>query len=131
MSLKLESAMFGSALRTRILVLTALLRETYPRQLAKLLRTSPTSVRLAIDRLERERLVATRRWGMERRVSLDPSTAYARELRQLLLRIADASPGYEELIKSIRTRPRQRRKPLEPLNAEAASLARELATRPR
>ncbi len=131
MSLKLESAMFGSALRTRILVLTALLRETYPRQLAKLLRTSPTSVRLAIDRLERERLVATRRWGMERRVSLDPSTAYARELRQLLLRIADASPGYEELIKSIRTRPRQRRKPLEPLNSEAASLARELATRPR
>ncbi len=131
MSLKLESAMFGSALRTRILVLTALLRETYPRQLAKLLRTSPTSVRLAIDRLERERLVATRRWGMERRVSLDPSTAYARELRQLLLRIANASPGYEELIKSVRTRPRQRRKPLEPLNSEAASLARELATRPR
>ena len=131
MSLKLETAMFGSALRTRILVLTALLRETYPRQLAKLLRTSPTSVRLAIDRLERERLVATRRWGMERRVSLDPSTAYARELRQLLLRIADASPGYEELIKSVRTRPRQRRKPLEPLNSEAASLARELATRPR
>jgi len=131
MKLDLRSAIFGSSLRTKILVLTALLSETYVGQLARLLAASPSSVARAVDRLERERLVATRRWGMERRIGLDPSTTYNRELRALLLRIAESSPEYEDAIRSIRTRPRRRGKPLEPTDPAQADLARALATRKR
>ena len=129
MKLDLRPALFGSSLRTRILVFTALLTETYPNQLAKLLKTSPTAVRNAVDRLERERLVATRRWGMERRITLNPTTPYSKELRALLLRLAESSPEYEQAVRSLRIRPRRRGKPVEPADAETAALARELAQR--
>jgi DNA-binding MarR family transcriptional regulator len=112
-------------------VLTALLTETYPSQLARLLRTSPSVVGMAVDRLERERLVATRRWGMERRITLNPTTPFSGELRALLLKLAASSPEYEEAIKSMRTRPRRRGKPIEPDDPAQADLARELATRKR
>lgn len=131
MSLDLRSSIFGSALRTKILVLTALLRETYVGQLARLLETSPPSVARAVDRLERERLIAARRWGVERRITLDPSTPYSSELRALLLKIAESSPEFEDAIGSIRTRPRRRGKPIEPADPEQADLARALATRKR
>jgi len=129
MKLDLRPALFGSSLRTRILVFTALLTETYPNQLAKLLKTSPTAVRNAVDRLERERLVATRRWGMERRITLNPTTPYSKELRALLLRLAESSPEYEQAVRSLRIRPRRRGKAVEPADAETAALARELAQR--
>jgi DNA-binding MarR family transcriptional regulator len=131
MNLDLRSSIFGSALRTKILVLTALLRETYVGQLARLMETSPSSVARAVDRLERERLVAARRWGMERRITLEPSTPYSNELRLLLLKIAEASPEYEEAIGSLRTRPRRRGKPVEPADPQQADLARALAKRKR
>jgi DNA-binding transcriptional ArsR family regulator len=108
-------------------VLTALLRETYVGQLARLLDTSPSSVARAVDRLERERMVAARRWGMERRITLDPSAPYSSELRTLLLKIAESSPEYEDAIGSLRTRPRRRGKPVEPSDPEQAELARTLA----
>jgi|ERR1700674_175916 len=129
MSLNLAPSIFGSPLRTRILVLTALLNETYPSELARLVKASPYSVGLAVDRLERERLVATRRWGNERRVTLNPTTAYGRELRALLLRLAETMPEYEESIRSMRKRPRRRGKPMEPADIEDTARARKLATR--
>jgi len=110
-------------------VLTALLNETYPSELARLVKASPYSVGLAVDRLERERLVATRRWGNERRVTLNPTTAYGRELRALLLRLAETMPEYEESIRSMRKRPRRRGKPMEPADIEDTARARKLATR--
>jgi hypothetical protein len=131
MALEMQPATFGSALRTKILVLTALLGETYSSQLARILNTSNRAVSLATRRLQRERLVATRQWGNERRISLDPTTAYSRELRALLLKIADTSPEYEEMIASIRTRPRRHGKILEPDDPEIAARARELAGRKR
>jgi DNA-binding MarR family transcriptional regulator len=131
MDLVLSPAIFGSALRTKILVLTALLGETYPSQLARTLNTSPSVVGMAVDRLERERLVATRRFGMERRISLNPSTPFSGELRALLLRLAESSPEYDAAVGSIRTRPRRRGKPLSPESREQADLARALAARKR
>lgn len=131
MNLSFSPAIFGSALRTKILVLTALLGETYPSQLARILKTSASVVGMAVDRLERERLVATRRFGMERRVALDPSSPFSGELRALLLRLAESSPEYDAAVRSLRTRPRRRGKPLNPENREQADLARELATRKR
>jgi DNA-binding MarR family transcriptional regulator len=131
MDLVLSPAIFGSALRTKILILTTLLGETYPSQLARILKTPSSVVGMAVDRLERERLVATRRWGMERRVSLNPSTPFSGELRALLLRLAESSPEYEAAVRSLRTRPRRRGKALNPETSEQADLARELATRKR
>ena len=129
--LDLRSSIFGSALRTKILVLTALLRETYVGQLASLMETSPSSVARAVDRLERERLIAGRRWGVERRITLDPTMPFSGELQSLLLKIAASSPEYEAAAGSIRTRPRRRGKPIEPEDPEQAVLARALATRKR
>src|SRR5450432_2546885 len=131
MDLMLSPAIFGSALRTKILVLTAMLGETYPSQLGRILKTSSSVVGMAVDRLERERLVATRRFGMERRVTLNPSTPFSGELRALLLRIAESSPEYDVAVRSLRTRPRRRGKPLNPDNREQADIARELAARKR
>jgi len=127
MPLKMQPATFGSVLRTRILVLTALLGETYASQLARILKTSSRAVSLATRRLQRERLVAVRQWGIERRISLDPTTAFSRELRALLLKVAETSPEYDEMIASIRTRPRRFGKPLQPEDPEAARRARHLA----
>ena len=131
MPLDMKPATFGSALRTRILVLTALLGETYASQLARILNTPARAVSMAVRRLQRERLVATRQWGKERRISLDPTTAYNRELRALLLKIAQTSPEYDEMISLMRTRPRRVGKPLEPRDPETANRARELAGRTR
>jgi hypothetical protein len=114
-----------------MLVLTALLGETYSSQLARILNSSNRAVSLAARRLQRERLVAIRQWGNERRISLDPTTAYGRELRALLLKIAETSPEYDEMIAAIRTRPRRFGKPLESKDAETAARARELAGRKR
>ena len=127
MKLDLRPAIFGSPLRTQILVLTALLTETYPNQLARVLKTSPNAVRNAVERLERERLVATRRWGMERRVTLNPAIPYFAALRALLLRMAAAPPFNAEAARSKRSRPRRRGKPVEDKDPRRAALARELA----
>ena len=127
MALKMQPATFGSALRTRILVLTALLGETYSSQLARILNSSVRAVSLAAGRLQRERLVAIRRRGNERVITLDPTTAFNRELRALLLKIAETSPEYDEMIASIRTRPRRTGKPIEPADPEVAARARERA----
>ena len=127
MPLSLRPAIFGSALRTQILVLTALLSETYASQLARILKSSVRVVRLAVRRLERERLLATRRWGNERRITLDPSTAFNAELRALLLKLADAYPEYDAMIASLRTRPRRFGKRVEPIESDQSSRARALA----
>lgn len=127
MKLDLRPAIFGSSLRTRILVLTALLGDTYPSQLARLLKTSRSVVGAAVDRLEREHLVAARRWGKERRITLNPTTSFAPELRALLLKLAESSPEYRETVRSLRARPRRRGKPIEPSDPEQRARARELA----
>lgn len=106
----------------------ALLGETYPAELARLIKASPYTVGLAVDRLERQRLISTRRWGNERRIRLDPNSAYREELRALLMRIAEAIPEYEEEIRSLRRRPRRRGKPIEPADPKEAARARSLAT---
>ena len=112
MDLDLRPKIFGSALRTRILVATAALKETYSAQLARLLNASPFSTQRIVDALERERLVATRRRGKERLITLNPESAIAPELRALLLKIAQTDPEYRQLLGSLRRRPRRRGKPV-------------------
>jgi hypothetical protein len=108
----LRPKVFGSQLRSRALVLVAVLGETYPAEIARLLRAPRFSVQRIIDDLESERLIATRLWGNERRVTLQPGSLGAKELRAYLLKLADGYPEFGKIADSLRRRPRRKGKPV-------------------
>jgi len=110
--LDLKPKVFGSALRTRVLVLIAALEETYPTEIARLLKAPRFSVQRIVDDLDRERLIATRSWGNERRVTLQPGSVGAKELQSYLLRLADGYPELRDITDSLRRRPRRKGKPV-------------------
>jgi DNA-binding transcriptional ArsR family regulator len=101
--------LFGSKMRTSLLMLIAVLGETYPAELARYLRTSISSVQRTVDKVEEDGLVATRQLAV-RRISLNPIHPGAKELRALLLRLADGYPEYRSIQESRRLRPRKRGK---------------------
>ena len=104
-------AIFGSRLRTAILMLTAVLEETYPAELSRYLKTSIANIQRALDRLENERLIATRPLVV-RAVTLNPLFPGTKELRAFLLRLAEGYPEYQLVKAAQRQRPRRRGKAL-------------------
>jgi hypothetical protein len=104
-------ALFGTEQRTRLLLLVAVLEETFPAELSRYSGASISSVQLTLDLLEREGLIATRQLVV-RAVTLNPSYPAARELKALLLRVADGYPRYQDIRESVRRRPRRRNKRL-------------------
>ncbi len=104
-------AVFGTKMRTAMLLLIAVLGETYPAEIARYLRTTIPSVQRTLDRVEDEGLIATRPLVV-RTVTLNPLYPAYDELRALLLRIAAGYPEYARLKESRRTRPRRRAKTL-------------------
>jgi DNA-binding MarR family transcriptional regulator len=98
-------------MRTALLLLVAVLEETYPAELARYLGTSISSVQRTLDKVEDEGLIATRPFAV-RTVTLNPLNPSNKELRALLLRIAEGYPEYKKLKESRRTRPRRRGKKL-------------------
>lgn len=102
---------FGSALRTRLLFLVAVLEQTYPAELSRYTGTPISSIQRTLDGLEREGLIASRRLAV-RTLALNPLYPAAKELRAFLLRLAEGYPQYQEIKESIRTRPRRRGKQL-------------------
>jgi len=103
--------LFGSKMRTAMLMLIAVLEETYPAELARYLGTTIYSIQRTLDKIEEERLIATRPLVV-RAVTLNPNYPAAKELRTLLLRLAEGYPEYKQLKESRRTRPRKRGKAL-------------------
>lgn len=101
--------LFGNEQRTRLLLLAAVLGETYPAELSRYSGASIPSVQQTLDRLERDGLIATRQLVV-RAVTLNPAYPAARELKALLLRVADGYPAYQRIAESIRRRPRRRNK---------------------
>jgi DNA-binding transcriptional regulator YhcF (GntR family) len=97
------------------------LGQTYPSELARLLKVPLISVQRIVDDLERERLVATRKRGKERIVTLNPESVIAPELRNLLQKLAAAYPEYRRSVAELRLRPRRRGKTLLPFNANTKS----------
>lgn len=102
--------LFGSRRKTEVLILTALLEETYPTELARLLDARQYSIQRVVDALEEEGVLATRRIGKERRVSLNPRYFAHAELRALLLRMAVGETELKEAASRVRRRPRRRGK---------------------
>jgi DNA-binding transcriptional ArsR family regulator len=102
---------FGSKMRTALLMLVAVLEETYPAELARYLGSSISSVQRTLDKVEEEGLIATRPLVV-RAVTLNPLYPAYKELRAMLLRLADGYPEYQRLKESRRARPRRRNKRL-------------------
>lgn len=92
-------------------MLVAVLEETYPAELARHLGTTISSVQRVLDKLDEEGLVATRPLVVLM-VSLNPRHPAFKELRALLLRLADGYPEYQRIKESRRLRPRRRAKRL-------------------
>ncbi len=108
----IEPKLFGSPSRTRVLTLTALLDDTYPRELARLSGVPLVSVQRIVNGLEREGVLVTRLAGATRRVSLNRRFYGASELRALLLKYAKHNPELERSAASLRRRPRRAGKAL-------------------
>jgi hypothetical protein len=106
------SKILGSRRRTEVLVLTALLGDTYPTEVARLLGGPLYSIQSIFKGLEREGIVAVRRMGNQLRISLDPRFFAFKELRALLLRLAEAEPELRKIAAGRRSRPRRTGQPL-------------------
>jgi DNA-binding transcriptional ArsR family regulator len=107
-----DPKLFGSPRRTEVLIMLALLEETYPAELTRLLGATKASILQILDALELEGIVASRPLGRTRRVALDPRHFAAKELRALLDKLATAQPGLQALASKRRARPRRKGKPL-------------------
>ena len=108
--LRRESKLFGSERRTEILLLIALLEETYPGELTRLLDAKPAAVLYIVDGLEAEGVVSSRRLGRTRRLALDPRYHAAKELKALLLKQGEADARLCRLAGKRRARPRRKGK---------------------
>lgn len=103
---------FGSATRTKILILVRLLKTTYATELARLLGLSQPSVAQSVRSLESQGLVAISGFGNQRMVSLSPRFFAATELAALLDKLAEADPDLLGAVAQLRRRPRQTGKKL-------------------
>jgi hypothetical protein len=102
--------LFGSGIRTRVLLVIALLEQTYPREIARVAGVPVLSAQRIVDDLEGQAILASRLRGKQREVRLNPSYFAYRELRALLLRLALAQPELNEVVEALRLRPRRARK---------------------
>lgn len=106
------SSPFGGRTRTRALLALRLLGESYPRELARLLRVPLSGVQVALKGLERDGLVAGRVVGRTRLYQLDPRYFAREELRRYLLRLTEPEKDLRAQAASLRRRPRRSGKPL-------------------
>jgi DNA-binding transcriptional ArsR family regulator len=109
-SLRRDPKLLGSRRRTEIFILLALLGESYPNELCRLLGAQKAAVLYILDGLEADGIVASRRLGRTRRLLLDPRFFAHRELKALLLKLAEAEPVLQRAATTKRARPRRKGK---------------------
>ena len=102
-----ELRLFGSAGRTRVLLVIGLLEQSYPREVARVAKVPLLSAQRIINDLERQSVLASRMRGTQREVRLNPSYFAVNELRALLLRLALSESALAEQIEAMRRRPRR------------------------
>ena len=107
-----RSKLFGTERRTDVLILVALLGETYPREIARVSGAPLFSVQRVVDALEAEGILAIRTTGRERRLTLNPRFFAKDQLLALLLRLADARDDLADAVSQLRRRPRRKGKML-------------------
>ena len=107
-----ESSPFGSPSRTRVLKSLQLLGQSFPRELARVTRTSLAGIQKALLSLERDGLVVGRTMGRMRVFTLNPRYFASRELEALIDRLAEADTELIASVAALRRRPRRSGKPL-------------------
>jgi predicted transcriptional regulator len=112
MGLKPQSKLFGTLLRTRILAALAVMEESFPTEVSRVLGSPLFSVQRGLDSLELEGIVVSRKLGVERRVALNPRYFAYSELRPLLLRLGEQDAQLNAALCKRRARPRRRGKEL-------------------
>lgn len=105
------AALFGSDLRTDVLVAIARLGTTFLSELARVLDRTPAEILRAVSYLEKTGVVVSSRFGSTRRVELNPRYPQRDELYRLLLSMSEG-PVYAKRWRSVRKRPRVAGKPL-------------------
>jgi hypothetical protein len=106
------SSPFGGKTRTRALLALALLSESYPRELARILEAPLSGVQKALLGLELDGLVAGRTVGRMRLFCLNPRYFASKDLERYLLRLSEPEAKLRKRIDSLRRRPRRTGKPL-------------------
>jgi sugar-specific transcriptional regulator TrmB len=104
--------LFGTAVRTRVLLVVALLEQSYPREIARVAKVPLMSAQRIVNDLEKQGVVASRVHGVQREVRLNPSYFAYAELRALLLRLSIADAPLVRELESMRRRPRRAGKDL-------------------
>ena len=100
-------SLLGTRRRTEVLIMLALLGETFPAELARVLRAPLYSVQNIVSALDREGVLASRSSGRARVVSLDPRYFAFRELKGLLMKLAESEPALRAAASTRRSRPRR------------------------
>jgi DNA-binding MarR family transcriptional regulator len=106
-----KTKLFGSRTRTTVLVLLAMLEESYPSELARLLDARLYTIQNIIDALESETIIVSRVLGRTRRITLNPRYAAATELRALLAKLGESDIELQKIAATKRARPRRPGKP--------------------
>jgi hypothetical protein len=106
-----RSRLFGTSIRTAILVGLRLLEESYPSELAMLLGTRLYSVQKVLQSLESEGVVVSRTFGNTRRVTLNPRYFAHAQLAALLWELGSHDPALQRALAAKRRRPRRMGKP--------------------
>lgn len=99
--------LFGSPVRSKVLVLIALLGETYPREVARLADSPLISVQRIVSDLEREGVVVSRIVGGSRLVTLNRRLYGKDDLESFLIKYAKRAPNLESAVSKLRRRPRR------------------------
>ena len=107
-----RSSPFGGQTRTLVLVALRLLDESFPRELARLLKVPLNGVQQALRGLEVDGLVAAGTAGRTRLYRLNPRYFAREELEDYLKRLAEAETELVERTATLRKRPRRAGKPL-------------------
>jgi DNA-binding transcriptional ArsR family regulator len=88
------------------MVVLRLLGSSFPRELSRLLDSSPSLVLKALKSLERDGLVAGRTVGRSRLYTLNPAYFAKADLERYLSRLGEAEPELRERVAGLRRRPR-------------------------
>lgn len=112
MVVKVTSSPFGGVTRTRVLLTLSLLVQSYPREMARLLEAPLSAVQKALQRLEKDGLVAAYAVGRTRVYRLDSRYFAHADLKKYLQRLSEPELDLRRRVAELRRRPRRTSKPL-------------------
>jgi len=107
-----RSSPFGGQTRTLVLLALSLLEESFPRELARLLRKPLNGIQQAIKGLEADGIISGRTAGRTRLFRLNPRYFARDELQAYLTRLAEPEAELTRQVSTLRRRPRRTSKPL-------------------